>query len=203
MDATLTHARPGSNRGHYSYHTVDGTLMPSVAALTGLTLSGITLSPSFSSGTTFYTATAGSTVAETTVTATPETGTDVIHPAGRFGHGNGRAPGRAGTGPQRNHGHGHQHGERTAHLHRGGGGPLGGDRGADDIGPGAGGQGPDGLDGGHLRRVRQDEGGDRRYGLRLHLPVGAGGRRGRERHTRCHRADLHGCGGGRGPRPSR
>ena len=75
-DADLTtHSRPGWN-GLFGSHKVDGSLMPSIAALTGLALSDFTLSPNFSPGTTLYTATTESAVVETTVTATPETGAD-------------------------------------------------------------------------------------------------------------------------------
>ena len=53
-DATLSHPRPGGN-GNFPGHKVDGGLMPSVAKMTGLTLSGVTLSPNVASGTTSYT----------------------------------------------------------------------------------------------------------------------------------------------------
>ena len=89
-DATLSHPRPGGN-GNFPGHKVDGGLMPSVAKMTGLTLSGVTLSPNIASGTTSYTAAVGNAVAVTTVAATAETGaTATVLPAdsdtGTSGH---------------------------------------------------------------------------------------------------------------------
>ena len=56
--------------------------MPSIAQLTGLTLSGVSLTPAFASGTTAYTATVGYGVRVTTVAATAETGaTATVLPA--------------------------------------------------------------------------------------------------------------------------
>ena len=80
-DADLDHARPGNN-GNFPGHKVDGSLMPSIAQLTGLTLSGVSLTPAFASGTTAYTATVGNGVEVTTVAATAETGaTATVLPA--------------------------------------------------------------------------------------------------------------------------
>ena len=75
-DAILRHGTSGF-LGHFGGHKVDGSLMPTVAELTGLSLSGATLSPAFAPDTTRYTALVEYAVAWTTVTATAETGTDV------------------------------------------------------------------------------------------------------------------------------
>ena len=75
-DAILNHPHPGSS-GSFPGHKVNGSLMPTIAELTGLSLSGATLSPEFAPDTTRYTAMAAYAVASTTVTATAETGTDV------------------------------------------------------------------------------------------------------------------------------
>ena len=71
QDAGITHAKPGEN-GDFPNHQVDGSLAP--ATLTNLLLSGVTLCPTFTSGTTNYNATVGRDFEVTTITATPETG---------------------------------------------------------------------------------------------------------------------------------
>ncbi len=75
-DAILDHYSLGF-LGTLSQHKVDGSLMPTIAKLTGLTLSDATLRPRFEPDTTLYTAGVANFVAATTVTATAETGIDV------------------------------------------------------------------------------------------------------------------------------
>ena len=80
-----------SDLSRFNSHQVDGSLTPTIATLTGLALSGATLSPSFASATTGYTSTVGGTVTVTTVTATAVSGaTATILPAdadsGTTGH---------------------------------------------------------------------------------------------------------------------
>ena len=80
-----------SDLSRFDSHQVDGSLTPTIATLTGLALSGATLSPSFASATTGYTSTVGGTVTVTTVTATAVSGaTATILPAdadsGTTGH---------------------------------------------------------------------------------------------------------------------
>lgn len=87
-DASLDHPAPAQS-GDFPDHKVDGTL--TIAMLTELSLSGMTLSPSFTAGTFAYSATVGRDVEQTTVTATAETGaTETILPAdsdtGTTGH---------------------------------------------------------------------------------------------------------------------
>ena len=72
-DANLGHRRPEGSR-RLPTHRVDGSLEPAVSMLTGLSLSGITLSPTFASVTTAYTATVANSLSVTVVTATPEAG---------------------------------------------------------------------------------------------------------------------------------
>ena len=72
-DASLEHAAPGTN-GAFPNHKVDGTQAPSIASLTALSLSEVTISPVFAAATTRYTASVEHAVSVTTVTATPETG---------------------------------------------------------------------------------------------------------------------------------
>ena len=75
-DAILTHGL-GAFFWDSHRHKVDGSLMPTIAGLTGLRLSDATLSPAFAPGTTRYTASVAYAVASTTVTATAATRTDV------------------------------------------------------------------------------------------------------------------------------
>ena len=64
---------------------------------------------------------------------------------------------------------------------------------------GAGGRRADRRHVGHLRQQRQDQGGQRRNRLRLHLPVGPGGQRQRrDRHRQRGVERLHPGDGGRG-----
>ena len=75
-DANLDHARPGTD-GVFADHKVDGTLGAPRATLSTLSLSDITLFPTFESGTTRYLGAAGTGTTQTTVTATAESGTMV------------------------------------------------------------------------------------------------------------------------------
>ena len=80
-DANLNHARPDWTGGSL-LRKVDGRIQPPKAELTALSLSGVVLTPAFVGTTTGYTATVPISLAETTVTATPETGATVdIQPA--------------------------------------------------------------------------------------------------------------------------
>ena len=74
-DAILRHGLAAFFRVSH-LHKVDGSLMPTIAGLTGLSLSDVTLSPAFAPGTTRYTALVAYAAASTTVTATAEAGTD-------------------------------------------------------------------------------------------------------------------------------
>ena len=77
--ANLDYPAPGQS-GLFPDHKVDGSLV--IATLTGLSLSGMTLSPAFHSDTRNYTATTGRDTEQTTVTPTAETGaTATILPA--------------------------------------------------------------------------------------------------------------------------
>ncbi len=77
-DANLRHAAPSIGSGH----KVDGSLVPPSAALSALSLTGVTLSPAFAAATTQYEGTVAVGTTQTTVSATAEAGTTVsISPA--------------------------------------------------------------------------------------------------------------------------
>ncbi len=77
-DANLSHAAPSISPDH----KVDGSLVPPSAALSALSLTGVTLSPAFAAATTQYEGTVAVGTTQTTVSATAEAGTTVsISPA--------------------------------------------------------------------------------------------------------------------------
>ena len=80
-DASLDHARPGTD-GVFSDHKINGALGAPSATLSTLSLTDITLSPTFEGVTTDYLGSAAAGTTQTTVTGTAESGTTVdISPA--------------------------------------------------------------------------------------------------------------------------
>ena len=80
-DASLDHARPGTD-GVFSDHKINGALGAPSATLSSLSLTDVTLSPTFEAGTTDYLGSAAAGTTQTTVTGTAESGTTVeISPA--------------------------------------------------------------------------------------------------------------------------
>ena len=105
QDADLSHAQPGQN-GAFPGHKINGGLQPPRATLSGLSLSGITLTPVFGATTTDYTAIVASTFTSHHRLGDRGHGRRRDHAPDRFGRQHRRAP----SVPQRRRQPGHRQG---------------------------------------------------------------------------------------------